>query len=348
MKSLKKYVYLNALLRARLSRCLDRREMSALTGAADMSEVASLLRGTDYRELSTRIESGAPLQLIEKALLRIEIGRYRSVLRHARGTVADLIFSLMELYDVGKVQGLLRLWREREWEERDSIIDEKICWDIPADDILKAASIEEIILLLDATPYKNALMNGYERYRHSGQLFPLEVALEADYYQRLWETVDALGRLDSLVAARIMGLEIDICNIEILLRLKRYSSLTAGDARGVLLPGGLHFSEQLLVDAYSSRDAGALITTLRTMPLPLPRSIAGERGTIDQLRLIQALLEETLEREARRALGMYPFTIGTVIAYFALMRAEARAVRRILAGKSLGLPTERITRSVGI
>lgn len=348
MKSLKKYVYLNALLRTRLSRCLDTREMSALTGAADMSEVASLLRGTDYRELSALIESGAPLKLIEKALLKIEIGRHRSVLGHARGAVANLIFSLMELYDVGKVQGLLRLWREKEWEERDSIIEEKICWDIPADDILKAASIEEIILLLDATPYKKALMAGYARYRHSGQLFPLEVALEADYYQRLWETVEALGNLDSSVAARIMGIEIDVRNIEILLRLKRYSSLPAGDARGVLLPGGLHLSEQILVDAYLSKDARALIAALQTMPLPPLRSMAGARGTVEQLRLIGALLGEILEREARRALGGYPFTIGTVIAYFALVRAEAHAVRRILAGKSLGLPTERILRSVGI
>jgi vacuolar-type H+-ATPase subunit C/Vma6 len=110
----------------------------------------------------------------------------------------------------------------------------------------------------------------------------------------------------------------------------------------------LHLSEQILVDAYSSRDVRALIAALRTMPLPLLRSMAGERRTIDQLRLIQALLGEILEREARRALGGYPFTIGTVIAYFALVRAEAHAVRRILAGKSLGLPTERILRSVGI
>jgi len=348
MKSLNKYAYLNALLRARLSRCLDMREMEALTGAAELSEVASLLRGTDYRELSTLIESGAPLKLIEKALLKIEIGRYRSVLSHARGAVANLIFSLMELYDVEKVQGLLRLWREKEWEERDSIIEEKICWDIPVDDILKAASIEEVILLLDPTPYKNALMAGYERYRRSGQLFPLEVALEADYYRRLWETVGELGNLDSSAAARIMGIEIDIRNIETLLRLKRYSSIPAGDARAVLLPGGLHLSQQLLIDAYSSRDARALIAVLQTMPLPPLRSMAWSRGTIDQLRLIGALLAEILEREARRALGGYPFTIGTAIAYFALMRAEAHTLRRILAGKSLGLPTERIAGAYGI
>ncbi len=348
MKSLNKYVYLNALIRARLSRCLDRREMTALAGAADMSELASLLRGTDYRELSSLIESGAPLQLIEKALLRVEIERYRLVLRHAQGVVADLIFLLMELYDVEKVQGLLRLWREKEWEERDSIIEEKICWAVPVGDILKAASIEEIILLLDATPYKNALMNGYEAYRRSGQLFPLEVALEADYFRRLWGAIDALGNLDSSVAARIVGLEIDIRNIEILLRLKRYSALTAGDARRALLPGGLHLSEQLLIDTYSSRDARALFTTLQAMPLHLSVSAAGGGGAIDQLRLIQAILEETREREARRALGMYPFTIGTVIAYFALMRSEAYTVRRILAGKSLGLSTERIARATGV
>lgn len=344
MKSLKRYVYLNALLRARLSRRLGAHEMNALTNAADVSEIASLLKNTDYRELSPLIESGAPLGLVENALLGIEIGRYRSALRHAKGAAADVIFALMEHYDVGKVEGLLRLWKEKELEARDGIIEEKICWDIPVDDVLNAASIEEIILLLDATPFKKALASGYERYRRSGQIFPLEAALETDYFQRLWETVGKLGALDRSTASRIMGIEIDIRNVESLARLKRYTGLPAGEARDALLPGGLHLSEQRLMDAYSSRDPRTLITLLKMMP-PLPRAAGGERGTIDQLRLIHALLEDVLERDAQRALGGYPFTIGTVIAYFTLMRAESHAVRRIIAGKYLGLPAERICSS---
>ena len=275
MKSLKRYVYLNALLRARLSRRLGAHEMHALANAADMSEVASLLRNTDYRELSPLIESGAPLKLIEKALLKIEIGRYRSALRHARGAAANLIFSLMEVYDVGKVQGLLRLWKEKEMEERDGIIEEKICWDIPADDILNAASIEEIILLLDATPFRKALMSGYERYRRSGQLFPLEAAVEADYFKRLWETIGTLGALDRSMASRIMGIEIDVRNVESLIRLKRYAGFSASDARDALLPGGLNLGEQRLMDAYSSRDPRTLIAMQKIIPPPLPRLWVG-------------------------------------------------------------------------
>lgn len=345
MRSLKQYVYLNALLRARLSRRLGAHEMSALANAAGMGEVASLLANTDYRELSPLIESGATLKLIEKGLLKIEIGRYRSALRHARGAAADIIFSLMELYDVGKVQGLLRLWKEKEMEERDGVIEEKICWDIPVDAILDAAGIEEIIILLDATPFRKALTSGYERYRRSGQLFPLEAALEADYFHRLWETVGALGALDRSAASRTIGLEIDVRNVEGLIRLKRYSGLPAGDALSALLPGGLRLGEQRLMEAYSSRDPRALIALLRMAPPPLPRAMGGEKATIDQLRLIHALLEDVLERDARRALGGYPFTIGTVIAYFTLMRAESHAVRRIIAGKYLGLPAERIAGS---
>lgn len=345
MKSLKQYVYLNALLRARLSQRLGAGEMNALINAADMSAVASLLEHTDYRELSPLIESGTPLKLIEKALLKIEIGRYRSALRHARGAVANLIFSLMELYDVGKVQGLLRLWKEGEMEEHDIIIEEKICWNIPEDKILNAASIEEIILLLDATPFKKALTSGYARYRQSGRLFPLETALEADYFQRLWETMGKLSARDRSAASRILGLEIDIRNVESLARLKRYTGLPASDARDVLLPGGLNLNQQRLLDAYSSRAPRTLIAMLRMAPPPLPMAMGGGRGTIDQLRLIHAFLENVLERDARRALGGYPFTIGTVIAYFTLMRVESHTVRRIIAGKYLGLPAERIAGS---
>jgi V/A-type H+-transporting ATPase subunit C len=337
MKSLAKYAYLNALIRARLSRCLGEREFRTLAQTADLAEAAPLLKETDYGRLAPLIESGAPPALIEKALLEIEIQQYRDILRHAEGAVGRLVFALMEVHDVGKVEGLLRLWSEKEWDARESLVEEEICYPMPVDSILKAASIEEIILLLDRTPFKDALAAAYGDYRRSNRLFYLEAALEADYYRRLWQRVDELGKHDRSVAGRLIGLEVDIRNLEILIRMKTYCALPAGELRRVLLPGGLSLSEQALTDAYASGDLRAVGSALRSIPLKSFPPPAGPRQAIEQLRLLQALLGEAVAAAARRVLVGYPFTIGTVVAYFSLRRAEAGELRRLLVGKAMGI-----------
>jgi len=348
MKSLATYAYLNALLRARLSKRLSERQMGAIAGAADLIGVASLLKETDYASISTLLESEAPPKAVEKAIMMIEIARYRDLLKYVKDPVRAFVFILMEMYDVEKVEGTLRLWREKAWEERDTLIEQTICVDIPVGDLLKASSIEEFISLLDETPYIKPLFSAYKRYRRSGFLFTLETAIETDYYRRLWDRVQELSRLDRSAATRLLGLEIDIRNIEILTRLMRYSDIPAGELAGILLPGGSRLNEKLLLNAYSSKDTRILLDSLRTASRIPPAPLHAARGTIDQLRFLQAFLEEMLRAAARYALSGFPFTIGTVLGYLALGRSEARSLRRIIVGKYLGLPADRITRATGI
>lgn len=347
MRSLAKYAYLNALLRAKLGERLDEAALGSLARAADLAEAAGMLKDTEYRPVAAAIEEGTPLRRVEKILVEIEIERHRAILRHAKGDVAEFVFILMELYDVEKVEQIIRVWNEKAWDERDAIIAPRICVEIPVEEMLKASSIEELILRLEDTPYRKPLISAYERYRRSGAIFHFEAAIESDYYRRLREAVDRLGGADRKAAARIIGTEVDIRNIEILLRLLRYTDYPAAEARRVLLPGGYHLSDDLLLKAYAARDARAFIDVLRFTPLPSPGRGESPGDGLEQMRLLEEMLEEALAAEARRALAGFPFTIGTVIAYLSLTRAETRRVRRILVGKSLGLPAEKIYRAAG-
>lgn len=347
MRSLAKYAYLNAFLRAKLSERLGEDRLASLAGAADLAEAAGMLRETEYRRVSAAIDENAPLRTVEKTLAEIEIGRHRAILRHAGGEVAAFVFTLMELYDVQKVEQVIRIWKEKAWDERDAIIAPAICRELPTEAMLKASSIEEIILLLEDTPYRKPLVSAYEQYRRTGALFHLESALESDYYRRLREAVAKFGGTDRAAAERIIGTEVDIRNVQILLRLMRYTDYPAVEARRLLLPGGCHLSEELLLRAYSAKDARAFMGALRIAPPAAPAAPRGAGGTLEQMRLLEGLLDETLAAAARTALAGYPFTIGTVIAYLTLARAESRQVRRILMGKSLGLPAERIRRAAG-
>lgn len=300
-----------------------------------------MLLDTEYRPVAAAIERGAAPEAAEKLLIELEIERHRAILRHAKGAVAEFVFALLELYDVGKVERIIRIWSEKAWEERDGIIAETICREIPVEAMLKASGIEEIILLLEETPYRKPLVSAYPRYRRTGKLFTLESAIEIDYYRRLGEAVRGLGRADRLAAARIIGTEVDIRNIENLLRLMRYTGLTAEEARRTLLPGGHRLREDLLLRAYTAKSPRLVVETLGGVSLP-PPSAAREADALEQLRFVGTLLEEALASEARHALAGFPFGIGTVIAYLSLSRAESWRIRRILAGKSLGIAAEQL------
>jgi len=341
MISLARYAFLNAFLRARLRARLDERFFASLARAADLQEAAAMLLDTEYRPVAAAIERGAAPEAAEKLLIELEIERHRAILRHAKGAVAEFVFALLELYDVGKVERIIRIWSEKAWEERDGIIAETICREIPVEAMLKASGIEEIILLLEETPYRKPLVSAYPRYRRTGKLFTLESAIEIDYYRRLGEAVRGLGRAYRLAAARIIGTEVDIRNIENLLRLMRYTGLTAEEARRTLLPGGHRLREDLLLRAYTAKSPRLVVETLGGVSLP-PPSAAREADALEQLRFVGTLLEEALASEARHALAGFPFGIGTVIAYLSLSRAESWRIRRILAGKSLGIAAEQL------
>jgi len=347
MKSLSTYAYLNSLLRAKISRRLYDRQMHSLAAAADLAELARLLKDTDYAPLSKLLEEGAPAKAAEKAVASIQVGRYRDIIRHVQDPVRAFVFLLMERYDLEKVEGIMRLWREKAWEDGDAVIRERICYKIPVDEMLKASSMEEIILLLDATPYKKPLAASYQSYRQSGRLSTLEIALETDYYRRLWASSEELDGQDRSVAAKFLGLEIDLKNLEIFMRLRLYGDIPPGELPSVLLPGGSKLDEKIFAKAFASKDTRELFASLAAIPRSLMPRLRSAREGIEQLRFLQALLEEMVMSESRRLLSGYPFSIGTVLAYLALCRSEARQLLRIIMGKYLGLSAERISGFAG-
>ena len=109
MISLARYAFLNAFLRARLRARLDERFFASLARAADLQEAAAMLLDTEYRPVAAAIERGAAPEAAEKLLIELEIERHRAILRHAKGAVAEFVFALLELYDVGKVERIIRI-----------------------------------------------------------------------------------------------------------------------------------------------------------------------------------------------------------------------------------------------
>lgn len=344
MAGLGKYAYLNARLRAKLSKLLTAEQYEELMQAATVEGVFSILQQTAYGDIFKDIAVAHDLPRVEAALVETLIATHREVAAEAKGEVKRFVEELMRKYEVENLKVIIRAWNAN--EEIAFIYRERICNAIPVDGILDAKAIEEIIVLLGETPYRKPLTEAREDYKKARSLFYLEVALDRELYEATSRAISRLSAPDKKIASRLLGIEIDILNINWILRFKKYYNLGLAQVTRLILAGGLQVKEDVVREVYPDRAPAALISALLTgVYRDLPRALQVE-DEVEGLHLVEGLLRETYAQQLRKALGGYPFTIGTVIAYLRFRQIEVANIITILNAKALNVPTQEIETNV--
>jgi V/A-type H+-transporting ATPase subunit C len=173
--------------------------------------------------------------------------------------------------------------------------------------------------------------------RELEHLFPVELELDRFFYRRLLEQGENLPEMDRSRAERIIGVEIDIQNIDRVVRFVSFFPLKERREWEIFLPGG-SISGEVLREAYSKGDAEEAIATLLSHRYTEYRELADghKSNPYERLQTVERLLYTILNDEVDRLLRGYPFTMGTVIAYVFLKRREIASVVRILNAKFYG------------
>ncbi len=347
MRSLAKYAFINAKVRAKLGQFLSQKQIAQMKTADSLDGVYDVLRNTVYSDIFEKIDASYNIKDVELLLLKREIASYFELLKYAKGNIREIIFTLLSKYEVENLKLLLRLWHKKgEAFEEKLIYREKICHYIPIEKILKAENIEEIILLLEKTPYKKPIWDMRDRYKLQNLPFFLEVALDIDFYRRLWEKIDRLSGADRKIAAKLTGIEIDIQNINWVLRFKHYYNLPIAEIMNYLIPNGFQVTEDFVRRAYVSKDSRELLTGLLTRYYQRIPTLKPTKEIISNLRMLESILWQFLINEIKRALQGFPFTIGTIIAYLKMRKIEFSNIVSILNGKKYNLSAEKIEESL--
>lgn len=348
---IQKYAFVNAQLRARLSRALGEQLFAQMIRANTLSEAIELLRGTPYEELAAVYSQTGDLKSCELALFRSEVALCRELKKELSAEVKELVVALQAKYEISVLKNVLRLWFDRTVRGRH--IDEPMSYlyhdriehDLKIDQLLAAPSIDEVVGLLHRTPYEAVLASRIDAVKSEQSLFPIEVALDQHYYRQLMQAIGRLDRRDASIAGRIIGVEIDILNITWITRFKRYYDLPLERTVQNLIPHGRSLKRDAISSAYAVRDPEALVTTLVSSQYPQlgPMLAAGDKYGTERLILIERILEQILTLESRRLLAGYPFTVGIILAYFVLRQQEIRKIMTLLNAKYYGMAHDRIT-----
>jgi len=332
LPSLSRYAYLNARIKALYSFLLPAPELESLSAAATRADLVNILRDSPYRSCLDDSQAASDPRRLEKELCLYDIRLHQKIISLSGGAVREMVFTLLGRYDLQNFKGLLRLWFQPQVREGEVVylIREKICYPLEIEPVLAARSLEELIGLLSPTPYPVPLSGAAAEFRQKKTVFPLEAALDQDYYRRLRRAVERLSSPDRKVASRLIGVGIDIENIQWLIRGRRYYGLQAGELLRHLIPNGYRLRADLFRGMLLREGKEDDFSRLGLRPYESLRPLLSSRLEPESLSLLEEGLREIMMREARAAFRRFPFTIATVISFLLFKRAETEKLINII------------------
>lgn len=346
MRQLATYAFTNAKVRAMLSYLIDPQVFASLVDSKNIYDLIDQLKKTRYQDIFAAVSPDSlDLLSLERELLLRDISIYRKVYDSLSGKKEkEFVAILTQRYEIEDLKVVLRLWHSKEpVKVEDYILGEKIAFDIDYKKIAAADTIEEVIVLLDKTNYKEPLMLARDKFKSTKSLFYLEASLDMDHYNRLIACINTFSSIDKKIASKILAVEVDGENIQWLIKLRKYYGLSMGDMLEWFMPGGSMVNKNALRKLYTSDGIGKVIDSIALGPYMPVKDMAEAN-----IHLIENFLYEILLSEVRKALGGNPFTIGTVFGYLILKRIETKNIVSLLYAKAYGVKKEDLPKLINM
>lgn len=341
---LSKYAFINAKLRARISKILPSEVFSELARASSLESMLAMLRETGFQELESAYVATGDIKQVELKLIEHEIDLYRELRRHVHQSTVAFVDALLVRYEIDNLKNAIRVFfdhvvRGREMEPgSEYILYKPIIHALPIDRILYAESFDEIATLLEGTVYEVIIRDHIKEVEQEKNLFRMEIAFDHWYYANLLAVTGHLSRQDRHLANRLIGAEIDTENISWIVRLKTFYEVSGDLLQSSIIPGGTVIKKSLAEELCREESIASVMGNIIEGHYPEYLTLFTSQATqsTSGLALVGRILEEIRNQEIRRILRGDPFTIGIILAYFLLKHKELSTLRRLLTAKRYG------------
>ena len=347
---LSKYSFINAKLRARISKILPDETFTEMAKAPSLDAALTLLQETPFARLEEVYSRTGDLKQAELELLKDEIELYNNIRQHLHSNSLELVNALLIRFEIDNLKNAIRIYFERRIRKHSAesdthyILYDHIIHDIPVDVIVNAESFDEIASACEGTPYSQIIRKYNHTVESESSLFRMEIAFDHFYYDNLITAINKLDRMDRTIALRLTGVEIDLQNINWIIRFKNFYDLPLEAVLAAIVPGGFNLDKAIIDELYSAQNVTSVLQGfVKSKYPPLATLLSSQTpDSRSRLLLISRILEEIMKHEVQRILAGYPFTIGIILAYFILKRNELKKIRTILNAKHYGIEQERI------
>ena len=347
---LKKYAFINAKLRARISKILGEDFFEQLIKAKSLHEALKILHNTAFQMLEEVYSSTGDLKLAEFELYKKEVDTYKDIEKFVTASTREMVMGLTRKYEIENLKAALRLWFDRVIRGRNIeaytgyLYRDKLHYDLHVDQIINVDSIDAIVEILSKTPYATIIKENSAQLDSSKQLFPIEIALDRFFYGQLYEKAKKLDSMDFTIVKRMIGVEIDMENISWLVRFRDFYKMSMEESLSNIIPRGNYFDKKALEQIFSSEDPTEMLKVFVSKKYPSLAAILGMQssGSESKLVFLNKLLDQIILYEVKKMKGGNPFSIGIVMAYFVLKKNEIQKIMTILNAKYYNVEEERI------
>jgi V/A-type H+-transporting ATPase subunit C len=203
---------------------------------------------------------------------------------------------------------------------------------------LETGNVGAAVEVLRATPYYEALSQALKRYSAEQSLFPLEVALDLQYWRQLWQEARKLPVQDQAQASRVLGALVDTNNLMWAIRYRVYQELSEEELINYTLPFGHRVGDEDIRAIAAGADLGSVVGRLYPN-LPGMSSLLAEPKS--GLPALEMSLKRHVMKECLAAFVGNPFHVGLPLAFLLLQDVEIEDLVVLIEAKTSKLPVEK-------
>lgn len=340
------YAAISAKVRVLYSNLLSPQDILRLSDSPDFFSLITSLKSTQYGSYLSALKDNelTPRRAIQQIRHRLA-DSYSSVIQMSPEQTRPLVKQMYRYFELGNLKAVLRsiitvssAWNPdaAPWDRvREVLFPFGSFSALPAQAMVEAGSVPAAVELLKGTPYEATMSFAMKRFSAEQNLFPLEVALDLDYWRQLWAEAKKLSGLDREQATKIIGSLLDMNNLMWAIRYKIYHKLSEEELINYTLPFGFRVRDEDVRAIAAGADVAAIVS--RTFP-----AITDANALLDNPHTGLPKLEVQLKRQVMKqcvsAFIGNPFHIGVPLAFLVLSDLEVQDLIILIEAKSSDVP----------
>lgn len=333
------YTHLSARARALAGNLVTSGQWSTLLDTPDLSTFGHALAQLPYAQGKALPDS---LPALELSFVRSVAAEYERFISLTGGAVRALLQELWRRFELDNLKALLRSLGHKRGEQAESLLIPLRNSVLPIDQLQEATELSAAAILLADTVYGPPLADALPRYQSEGTLFPVEVALDINYWRRVWRAVRRLTGSDKDWAQRLIGGRFDSVNIVWAFRYRIYYQLSEVEIINYTLPNGYRSDDSVLRAIAGGARVREIAAKVWGPGVPEFEGLSDEEPR-EALRGFEVALDRLGCRLARQPFAASPFQLGILLGFLQLKEYEAHDLTTVAESKTVGLPAERIS-----
>jgi vacuolar-type H+-ATPase subunit C/Vma6 len=339
--------YFNVKVKAKVARLLNFSDYDRLIKAQNVEEIARILSNTSYGEMGlTQILIDQKKSISSNKIDNLMSANFQQHLtdltKHLPRSAHKFAKKFIKKFYYDSLKVILR---SKHLNLDKNSYKSYIHSSNPEEmEILnRLTDFNNIAQIIDTIPEWNIrkiLLEAMSLYEQTNSSLVLEQAINIGYYTEVWKEAASLGRI-AFPVLRLFGIEIDLTNIETILR-SRELGIEREAVKQWLIPIKYRLGS---FEPFLSGKTMEVLNVLANTPyrdFAIKAQEISETGDEPVLRKYEIMMRKHLVHQAIKAFRGVAFHLGTFYAYFILKRVEFENVRAIITGKMAELDQDSI------